>query len=133
LAIHCSRGGEAQELLQILSDAHGAENVEEDEAAVREVFARQIPMRQSLDPGDRCERQLRHHSTVEYAIESAEQSRERETDGEHRLHLEHRQVPIGHFQSLFFALDLSLALPIDFVQLILFSFKSLSFLLNVRL
>ena len=39
------RGREAERLLKVLSDAHGAENVEEDEGAVCVVLTQQVPAR----------------------------------------------------------------------------------------
>merc|ERR1719499_1021151 len=45
------RRREAECFLQVLSDAHGAEDVEEDEGTIRVVLPEQIPVRDSLNPG----------------------------------------------------------------------------------
>lgn len=47
-----------------LSDGHGAEDVEEDEGAVRVVLAQQVAVRQPLDVRQRHKRQLGHHSSI---------------------------------------------------------------------
>jgi len=39
-------------VLTDLSDTHGAEDIEKDEGAVGKVIAGQIPMADSLEPGD---------------------------------------------------------------------------------
>ena len=43
----CSGRGKPQCLLNVLSDGHGAEDVEEDEAAVGHVVPQQVPVAQS--------------------------------------------------------------------------------------
>ena len=46
------RRREAECLLQVLSDAHGAEDVEEDERAICVILPEQIPMQsENTDPG----------------------------------------------------------------------------------
>ena len=48
----CSRRGKPQRLLNVLSDGHGAEDVEEDEAAVGHVVSQQVSVAEALDPVD---------------------------------------------------------------------------------
>ena len=43
-----SRGSKTESLLDVLSDGHGAEDVEEDEAAVSHVITQQVPVTQTL-------------------------------------------------------------------------------------
>ena len=43
-----TRGRETEQLLNVLSNRHGAEDVEEDEGTVCHVIARQIPVREAL-------------------------------------------------------------------------------------
>lgn len=47
-----------------LPNGHGAEDIQEDEGAVGGVIPQQVSMRQSLDVGKGCERELCHHSAV---------------------------------------------------------------------
>ena len=65
----CSGRGKPQCLLNVLSDGHGAENVEEDEAAVGHVVPQQVPVAEALDPVDGGEGQLGHHASVEDGVE----------------------------------------------------------------
>ena len=58
------RGSEAQRLLDVLSDGHRAEDVEEYKAAVRHVVAQQVPVAQTLHPVDGSEGKLGHNSPV---------------------------------------------------------------------
>lgn len=51
-----------------LSDGHGAENVEENERAVGEIFPRQITMGNVLQPADWHERQSGNNSPVESTL-----------------------------------------------------------------
>ena len=60
-----ARRREAEQLLNVLPDRHGAEDVEEDERTVSVVLAGQVAVRQALDPRDGRERQLGHHPAVE--------------------------------------------------------------------
>ena len=69
LLARCSRGGESQGLLDVLPDGHGAQDVEEDEAAVRHVVTEQIPVAQSLHPVDGGEGELGHNATIKNGIE----------------------------------------------------------------
>ena len=64
-----SRRGKSEGFLDILSDGHGAEDVEEDEAAVGHIIAQQVPVGQALHPVDRCEGQLGHNATIKYRVE----------------------------------------------------------------
>ena len=43
-----TRGRETEQLLNVLSNRHGAEDVEEDEGTVCHVIPRQIPVREAL-------------------------------------------------------------------------------------
>jgi len=83
-----ARWSKAQKLLNVLANGHGAQNVEEDEGAVRVVIAGKIPVAQTLDPGDGRKGQLGNDTAVEDAIEHAKQGGEGETRGKHRLHLD---------------------------------------------
>ena len=69
LLARCSRGGESQGLLDVLPDGHGAQDVEEDEAAVGHVVTEEVPVAQALHPVDRGERELRDHSSIENRVE----------------------------------------------------------------
>lgn len=60
-----SRRREAKHFLNVLPDGHGAEDVEKDERAIREIVANKIAMRQSLYHANRQERQFRNHSAIE--------------------------------------------------------------------
>lgn len=101
-------GGEAQRLLDVLPDGHGAEDVEEDEGAVREVLAHEVPVREALHPGDGGEGQLGHDLAVEDGVEHGEEGGEDEADGEHGLHLDEHEVAVGVLESLLVALHLAL-------------------------
>ena len=74
-----SRRGKSEGFLDILSDGHGAEDVEEDEAAVGHVIAQQVAVGQALHPVDRCERQLGHNATVKYRVEHGQEGCEGKT------------------------------------------------------
>ena len=50
-----------------LSDGHGAEDVEEDEGAVCEVFSHEVAVGQTLQEGEGSEGKLCYHVTVEPA------------------------------------------------------------------
>ena len=50
-------------------DGHGAEDVEEDEAAVGHVISQQVSVAEALDPVDGGEGQLGHHASVEDGVE----------------------------------------------------------------
>ena len=79
LLARCSGGGESQCLLDVLSDGHGAQDVEEDEAAVRHVVTEQIPVAQSLHPVDGGEGELGHNATIKNGVEHGEESGEGKT------------------------------------------------------
>ena len=68
LLARCSGGGESQGLLDVLSDGHGAQDVEEDEAAVRHVVTEQIPVAKALHPVDGGKRELGHNATIENGV-----------------------------------------------------------------
>lgn len=74
-----SGGSEAQRLLDVLSDGHRAEDVEEDEAAVGHVVPQQVPVAQSLHPVDGSEGKLGHDSAVKDGVEHREESGEGKT------------------------------------------------------
>ena len=48
-----------------LSDAHGAQDVQEYEGAMCVVIPHQVTVAQPLEPGDRRERQVSHNASVE--------------------------------------------------------------------
>lgn len=107
----CSSGGrETEHLLNVLSDGHGAEDVEEDEGAVGVVLAQQVAVRQSLDVGQRRERQLGHYSPIKDGVEHSHQSGKAEADGKHGLHPHHRQVSVVVLQLLFLSFNFLLLL-----------------------
>ena len=60
-------------------DGHGAEDVEEDEAAVGHVVTQEIPVAQSLDPVDGGEGELGHNATIKNGVEHGEESGEGKT------------------------------------------------------
>ena len=62
-----------------MPDGHGAEDVEEDKAAVGHVVPQQVPVAESLHPVDGGEGQLGHHPSVEDGVEHGEKSRESKT------------------------------------------------------
>ena len=74
-----SGGSEAQRLLDVLSDGHGTEDIEEDEATVSHVVAQEVPVTQALHPVDGGKRKLGHHAPVKDRVEHREESREGET------------------------------------------------------
>ena len=76
LLARCSGGGESQCLLDVLPDGHGAQDVEEDEAAVGHVVTEEVPVAQALHPVDRGERELRDHSAIENGVEHGQESSE---------------------------------------------------------
>ena len=78
-----SRGCKTESLLDVLSDGHGAEDVEEDEAAVGHIVTQEIPVAQSLDPVDGGEGELGHHSAVEDGVEHGEEGGEGEPNRKH--------------------------------------------------
>ena len=69
LLARCPGGGKAQGLLDVLSDGHGAQDVEEDETAIGHVVTEEVPVAQALHPVDRGERELRDHSSIENRVE----------------------------------------------------------------
>ena len=64
-----SGGSEAQRLLDVLSDGHRAEDVEEDEAAVRHVVTEEVPVAQALHPVHGGEGELGDHSSIKDGVE----------------------------------------------------------------
>ena len=94
------RGGETQCLLDVLPDRHGTEYVEKDEAAVGHVVTEEVSVAETLDPVDWGEGKLGDDPTVKDRVEHGQESREGESDGKHRLHLDHRQVAVGVLQLL---------------------------------
>lgn len=84
-----SRRGKAKNLLDVLPDGHGAENIEEDEGTVCGVIAQQVSMRQSLDVGNGGKRELCHHSTIKYGIEHAHEGSKAEANRKHGFHSNH--------------------------------------------
>lgn len=60
-----ARRGEAKHLLDVLSNAHGAQDVEEYEGAVRVIVPQQIAVTEALQPRDGGEGKVRHNSTFE--------------------------------------------------------------------
>jgi len=62
-------GREAKGLLDVLSNAHSTQHVEEDEGALSVVLPRQVPVAHPLQEGDGREGEVRHHSPFEDGIE----------------------------------------------------------------
>lgn len=60
----CSRRSESQEFLNVLSNRHRTEDVQEDEGTIRVIFSIQISMRQSLNHWDWNEGQFSDYSFV---------------------------------------------------------------------
>ena len=91
-----SRSGrsEAEDLLNVLTNGHGAQDVEEDEGAVGHVFARQIAVRNALEPGNGLKGQFGDDAAVEDRVEHGEKGGEGEPDDQHRLHFDERQIPV---------------------------------------
>lgn len=54
----------SQQLLDVLANGHGTQDVQEDEGTLSVVVPGQVAMAQSLDPGDGCEWQPSHYTTV---------------------------------------------------------------------
>lgn len=79
------RRREAEELLHILTDRHGAEDVEKDEGAFGEVVAGEVAVRQSLNPGDRCEGQACDDAAVKDGVEHRQQRSEGEAGEEPKI------------------------------------------------
>ena len=75
----CSGRGETQCLLNVLSDGHGTEDIEEDEATVSHVVAQEVPVTQALHPVDGGKRKLGHHAPVKDRVKHREESGEGET------------------------------------------------------
>lgn len=73
-AILLSLDGDMLSLLQgkctHLSDWHGAENVEEDEGAVRVILTQEVAVRETLDVREGDERKLCHYSAIKSGKES---------------------------------------------------------------
>ena len=79
LLCRCSGGGEPQGFLDVLSDGHGTEDIEEDEATVSHVVAQEVPVTQALHPVDGGKRKLGHHAPVKDRVKHREESGEGET------------------------------------------------------
>ena len=91
----CGPGGrESEGLLDVLPDAHGAQDVEEDEAAVGEVLAHEVPVAEALHQGDGHEGQLGHDLALEDRVDHGEEGGEHEAHRHHRLHLDHHDVAV---------------------------------------
>lgn len=54
----------SQQLLDVLANGHGTQDVQEDEGTLSVVVPGQVAMAQSLDPGDGREWQPSHYTTV---------------------------------------------------------------------
>ena len=65
LLVGCSRRSEPEKFLDILTDGHRTQYVQEYERAVSVVLTREISMAQTLNPGDGREWQFGHDSAVE--------------------------------------------------------------------
>ena len=76
LLASCSWWSKSQSFLNILSDGHGAEYVEEDEATVSHVITQQVPVTQTLDPVDGGEGELGNNTTIKDGVEHWEESSE---------------------------------------------------------
>lgn len=116
------RRSKAEQLLDVLTDGHRAQNVQEDERTLGVVLTGKITVGQSLDPGDWSERQSGHDATVKDAVEHAEQCREGETRRKHRLHLDQRQIAVVVLQLFLIAFDFLLG---RFVQRVAVGFLAL--------
>jgi len=65
---------------------------------------------QALYPVDGGEGELGHHPAVEDGIEHGEEGGEGEAYGEHRLHLDHRQILISVLQFLLILMENKISL-----------------------
>jgi len=74
-------GGEAKGLLDVLADGHGAQDVQEDEAAVGHVVTQKVPVTESLNPVDGREGKLCHNSPIKNGVEHGEEGGEGEPYG----------------------------------------------------
>ena len=79
LLARCPGWSEAQRLLDVLSDRHRAENVEEYKAAVCHVVSQQVPVAQTLHPVDGSEGKLGHNTSVKDGVEHGEERGEGKT------------------------------------------------------
>lgn len=121
-------GGEAKGLLDVLSNAHSAEHVEEDEGALGVVLPRQVPVAKPLQEGDGREGEVGHHAPFENGIEHGKYRRKGDTNEKQTLHFHHRKVPVGGFELFFIFLKFLLLFHIRQVSrlFLLFNFLALS-------
>lgn len=84
------RGSQAQQLLDVLSYRHGAQDIQEYKGAVRVVLPGQVPVAQALDEGDGGEGQVGNHTPLKDSIEHAKERSEGKANGKHGLHLYQR-------------------------------------------
>jgi len=90
-----ARRGEAKQFLEVGSDAHGAEEVEEDHGAVGGIVPRQSAVAHPLDERDGREGQLGDGAALEEGVEQAEDDEEHRGDDGARLELGERELPRG--------------------------------------
>jgi len=114
-----SGGREAERLLDVLSYAHGTEDVQEDEGAVRVVVPRQVAVTEALQQANGRERQVGNYAAVENGVEHAHEHGEGEADAQHALHLDEREVLVGGLKALFISLQLLAGLGIAGVPALL--------------
>lgn len=86
---------EAEELLQVGPDAHGAEEVEEGHGAVRGVGPWDAAVAHLVDEGDGLEGQLGDGAALEHGVEHAEDDEEDERDDPAGLELGEGEVAGG--------------------------------------
>lgn len=122
--------GEAKNLLDVLSNWHGTENIQEDEGTVCGVISQQISMRQSLDVGKGGERELCHHSTIKYGIKHSHQGSKTKANCKHGFHSNHWQISIVILQFFFLPLYFLFLLSTSWLRycfFLLFQFFTLFF------
>lgn len=102
--------GQTQHFLNVLSDGHGAEDVEEDEGAVGVVLAQQVAVGKALDVGQWHKGEFGHDSSIKDGVEHAHQSCKTEANSKHGLHAHHRQVSVVILKLLFLPFNLLLLL-----------------------
>nr|ACR35560.1 unknown [Zea mays] len=84
---------EAKQFLQVGSDAHGAEEVEENHGAVGGIVPGQSAVAHPLDERDGREGQLGNGAALEEGVEQAEDDEEHDSDDGARLELGERELP----------------------------------------